>query len=47
VFRIPSAAIGGWIYVVDPVLAFGIASGIGLLGTIYFLAFGEEFEAYG
>jgi MFS family permease len=46
VFRIPSAAIGGWLYAVDPGIAFGIASAIGLLGTIYFLAFGEEFEAY-
>ncbi len=46
VFRIPSAAIGGWIYSVDPGLAFAIASAIGILGTLYFLAFGEEFEAY-
>jgi MFS family permease len=44
--RIPSAAIGGWIYAVDPGLAFGIASAIGIVGTLYFLAFGEEFEAY-
>jgi MFS family permease len=46
VFRIPSAAIGGWIYAVDPRLAFAIASAIGILGTLYFLAFGEEFDAY-
>ncbi len=44
--RIPSAAIGGWIYTVDPGLAFGIASAVGVAGTLYFLAFGEEFEAY-
>jgi MFS family permease len=44
--RIPSAAIGGWIYAVDPGLAFGIASAIGVVGTLYFLVFGEEFEAY-
>jgi MFS family permease len=44
--RIPSAAIGGWIYTADPGLAFGIASAVGIVGTLYFLAFGEEFEAY-
>jgi len=46
VVRIPSAAIGGWIYAADPALAFGLASAIGILGTVYFVAFGEEFEAY-
>ncbi|MFD1562988.1 MFS transporter [Haloarchaeobius amylolyticus] len=30
----------------DPVAAFTIATGIGLVGTAYFLLFGEEFEAY-
>ncbi|UTF54108.1 MFS transporter [Natronosalvus rutilus] len=30
----------------DPVLAFTIATVIGLVGTGYFLVFGEEFEAY-
>ena len=30
----------------DPVLAFSIATVIGLVGTGYFLLFGEEFEAY-
>ncbi|MFB6228339.1 MAG: MFS transporter [Halobacteriales archaeon] len=44
--RIPSAAIGGWIYTADPGLAFGIASAVGIVGTLYFLAFGEEFRAY-
>jgi len=55
---IPSAAVGGAIYggfsveTVDvavagsPTLAFSIASVVGLVGTGYFLAFGEEFEAY-
>jgi MFS family permease len=43
--RIPSAAIGGWIYTIDPRLAFGVASAIGLVGTLYFLAAGQEFEA--
>lgn len=43
---IPSAAIGGWLYELDPVLAFTIASAIGLAGTGYFLAFGREFGPY-
>ena len=55
---IPSAAIGGLIYggfslssvdvgfAGDPVLAFGIASAIGLVGVGYFAIFGEEYEAY-
>ncbi len=43
---IPSAALGGYIYGFDPVLAFGIASAVGLVGTGYFLAFGREFAAY-
>ncbi|MFP8955402.1 MFS transporter [Natrialbaceae archaeon A-CW3] len=30
----------------DPVLAFSIATVIGLVGTAYFLLFGKEFEAY-
>ncbi|MDS0475783.1 MFS transporter [Natrinema sp. 1APR25-10V2] len=30
----------------DPTVAFGIATAIGLLGTAYFLLFGQEFEAY-
>jgi len=46
VVRIPSAAIGGWIYAADPELAFGVASAIGVVGVAYFVAFGEEFEAY-
>ncbi len=43
---IPSAALGGWLYGQDPAAAFGLASAVGLVGTAYFLAFGEEFEAY-
>jgi MFS family permease len=46
VIVIPSAAIGGWLYGQDPTLAFGLASAVGLVGTAYFLGFGEEFEAY-
>jgi len=30
----------------DPTVAFTIATGIGLVGTAYFLVFGKEFEAY-
>ncbi|WP_380678951.1 MFS transporter [Salinigranum sp. GCM10025319] len=41
---IPSAAIGGWLYARDPVVAFGVATVVGLLGTGYFLVAGEEFE---
>jgi len=56
---IPSAAIGGTIYggfsvprtdlayAGSPELAFSLATAIGLVGTVYFLAFGREFEAYG
>ncbi len=55
---IPSAALGGLIYggfsvpttalAYDgsPVLAFTIATAIGLVGTVYFVLFGREFEAY-
>ncbi len=55
---IPSAALGGAIYGgfsvpftdlayagSEPV-AFGVATVIGLIGTVYFLVFGREFEAY-
>jgi len=44
---IPSAAVGGYLYqVASPELAFGVATVVGLVGTGYFLVFGEEFEAY-
>jgi MFS family permease len=44
---IPSAAIGGYLWeFVSPEVAFTIAAVIGVAGTAYFLAFGEEFEAY-
>jgi MFS family permease len=58
VIVIPSAWIGGEIYGSDlaiaignltlrgPTLAFGLASAIGIVGVAYFLAFGQEFEAY-
>ncbi|WP_276254738.1 MFS transporter [Halomontanus rarus] len=37
---------GAEVFAGDPTLAFAIATGIGLVGTAYFLLFGEEFEAY-
>jgi MFS family permease len=43
---IPSAAAGGLLYAMDPTVAFGVASVVGLVGVGYFLAFGREFEAY-
>jgi Major Facilitator Superfamily. len=44
---IPSAALGGYLWeFVSPEIAFTIAAVIGVAGTGYFLAFGEEFEAY-
>jgi MFS family permease len=44
---IPSAAVGGLLYdAVSPEVAFGIASVVGVIGTGYFLLFGEEFAAY-
>ena len=43
---IPSAALGGYLWkFVDPEVAF-TAAAIGIVGTGYFLLFGEEFEAY-
>ncbi|PSQ19138.1 MFS transporter [Halobacteriales archaeon QS_8_69_26] len=44
---IPSGIVGGalWEYV-SPEVAFTIAAAVGVLGTGYFLVFGEEFEAY-
>ncbi|SEH40380.1 hypothetical protein SAMN05192561_101629 [Halopenitus malekzadehii] len=44
---IPSAALGGTLWeFVSPEVAFTIAAAIGVVGTGYFLVFGEEFEAY-
>ncbi|SEO53458.1 Predicted arabinose efflux permease, MFS family [Halogranum amylolyticum] len=43
---IPSAALGGWLYSSSPTVAFGVATAVGVVGTAYFLVFGEEFEAY-
>jgi len=37
---------GAQVFAGDPVVAFTIATGIGLVGTAYFLLFGEEFDAY-
>jgi predicted MFS family arabinose efflux permease len=43
---IPSGALGGWLYAQNPQTAFLLASAIGVVGTGYFLVFGEEFAAY-
>jgi MFS family permease len=44
---IPSAALGGYLWeFVNPEIAFTIAAVIGVVGTGYFLLFGNEFEAY-
>ena len=44
---IPSAALGGYLWeFASPEIAFTTAAVIGVVGTGYFLAFGEEFEAY-
>ena len=44
---IPSAALGGYLWeFVSPEIAFTIAAVLGIVGTGYFLVFGQEFEAY-
>ncbi|GAA5048330.1 MFS transporter [Haladaptatus pallidirubidus] len=55
---IPSAAFGGWLYGIEstplfgfaavngPILAFGLATVVGIAGTAYFLVFGQELDAY-
>jgi MFS family permease len=44
---VPSAALGGYLWeFVSPEVAFTIAAAIGVVGTGYFLVFGEEFDAY-
>jgi len=44
---IPSGALGGYLWdFVSPEVAFTIAAVIGVVGTGYFLIFGEEFKAY-
>ncbi|WP_058367501.1 MFS transporter [Haloparvum sedimenti] len=44
---IPSAAIGGALWeFVTPEAAFALAAVVGVVGTGYFLVYGEEFEAY-
>ena len=42
---IPSAALGGVVYAHSPQLAFGGATVVGLVGVVYFVLYGEEFEA--
>jgi len=38
---IPSAALGGWLYSVDPTVAFTSASAVGVAGVVYFIVFGR------
>ncbi|MFC7227306.1 MFS transporter [Salinirubellus salinus] len=42
---VPAGVLGGYLYGIDPVLSFGVASAVGLVGVGLFLAFGEEFAA--
>ena len=44
---VPSAALGGWLYGIDPFLAFAGASVVGGVGVVYFVVFGEEVGKYG
>ncbi|QLC34466.1 MFS transporter [Halarchaeum sp. CBA1220] len=46
VIGIPSAALGGAIYAGDPVLAFTLASAVGVCGVVYYALRGVEFDAY-
>ena len=41
---VPAGVLGGYLYGLDPVLSFGTASAVGLVGVALFLAFGEEFD---
>ncbi len=43
---IPSGVVGGWLYGIDPGLAFTAATAVGLLGTVLFALRGEEFGPY-
>jgi len=43
---IPSGLAGGYLYSLDPTVAFAVASVVGGAGVVYFLAFGREFEPY-
>jgi MFS family permease len=43
---IPSGLVGGWLYAIDPIRAFGAASAVGLVGVAYFALEGREFDAY-
>ncbi|WP_255151821.1 MFS transporter [Halorarius halobius] len=45
VVTVPSAVVGGALYAVSPVVAFGTASAVGVVGVLLFLVVGEEFDA--
>ncbi len=42
--RAPAPAVGGLLYGISPVLSFGLATVIGLTGTVLFLSFGEQYR---
>jgi MFS family permease len=42
---IPSASLGGWLYGISPTLAFSFASVVGVVGVLYFVAFGSGFRS--
>ncbi|WP_367176535.1 MFS transporter [Haloarcula rubripromontorii] len=41
-----AVSIGGVVFRAGPELAFGVATVVGFVGVVYFIAFGREFEAY-
>lgn len=44
---IPSGLVGGFLWeFVSPEISFTVASAIGIVGVVYFVMFGQEFEAY-
>ena len=45
VVTVPSAAVGGVLYAISPVVAFTTASAVGVVGVLLFLLVGEDFEA--
>jgi len=46
-FTASSNAFGGYLWdFVSPEIAFTVAAVIGIIGTGYFLVFGEEFDVY-
>jgi MFS family permease len=44
---VPAGVLGGYLYGLDPILSFGTATAVGLVGVGLFLAFGKELQATG